>query len=183
NVWMLGFVLIAGGLGGAAFHPPAAALVHRVTDARRKAFAMAFHITAGSLGFALGPLVFAPFVARFGLQWTPVLIAPGLVVLAFRLRRVPPIDHPTHHADGGGFRVLRPYAKVLTLLYLIVVLRTLASLSFATFMPVMLTRRGTSVSAAGGAVAAYLFATSVGGFIGGSVADVWGARRTIIVSL
>jgi FSR family fosmidomycin resistance protein-like MFS transporter len=72
---------------------------------------------------------------------------------------------------------------VLALLYLIVVLRTLASLSFATFMPVMLTRRGTSVSAAGGAVAAYLFATSVGGFIGGSVADVWGARRTIIVSL
>ncbi len=75
------------------------------------------------------------------------------------------------------------YATVLTLLYLIVVLRTLASLSFATFMPVMLTRRGTSVGAAGAAVAIYLFATSLGGFIGGSLADTWGARRMIIGTL
>jgi FSR family fosmidomycin resistance protein-like MFS transporter len=183
NVWILGLVLVVGGLGGAAFHPPAAAMVYRVSSPRRKAFAMAFHITAGSLGFALGPLVFAPFVGRFGLEWTPILIGPGVVVLALLLRRVPPIEHPARHAQDGGLRVLRPYARVLALLYLIVVLRTLASLSFATFMPVMLTRRGASVSAAGGAVAAYLFATSLGGFIGGSVADVWGARRTIIVSL
>jgi FSR family fosmidomycin resistance protein-like MFS transporter len=69
------------------------------------------------------------------------------------------------------------------LLYGIVVLRTLASLSFATFMPVMLTRRGLSVAAAGGAVAAYLFASGIGGFVGGPAADRWGARRVIIASL
>jgi MFS transporter, FSR family, fosmidomycin resistance protein len=183
NVWTLALVLICGGLGGAAFHPPAAALVHRVTDPRRKAFAMAFHITAGSLGFSLGPLVFAPFVGRFGLAATPLLAAPGLVLLALLLRRVPPIDRPPHGRDERGLSALRPYARPLTLLYSIVVLRTLASLSFATFMPVMLTRRGVSIGAAGGAVAAYLFATSLGGFIGGSVADAWGARRTIICSL
>jgi FSR family fosmidomycin resistance protein-like MFS transporter len=183
NVWALAAVLVFGGLGGAAFHPPAAAMVHRVSEPRRKAFAMAFHITAGSLGFSLGPLVFAPFVGRFGLQWTPVFIVPGLIGLALLLRRVPAIERPARHHAADGLAALRPYARPLTLLYAIVVLRTLASLSFATFMPVMLTRRGTSVGAAGGAVAAYLFATSLGGFIGGSVADAWGARRTIICSL
>jgi FSR family fosmidomycin resistance protein-like MFS transporter len=183
NVWTLAAILILGGLGGAAFHPPAAALAHRISDDRRKAFAMSTHITAGSLGFSLGPLVFAPFVGRFGLMWTPLLMIPGLTLLGIVLRRVPAIDRLQDPYERGGLAALRPYAKPLTLLYLIVVVRTLASLSFATFMPVMLTRRGMSVGAAGGAVAAYLFATSVGGFVGGPLADAWGARRVIIGSL
>ena len=183
NAWLLAAVLVLGGLGGAAFHPPAAATVYRISDDRRKAFAMAFHITAGSLGFSLGPLLFAPFAGRFGLMWTPVLMVPGIILLAVILRHVPAVERLPDHRHGGGLSALRPYAKELSLLYLIVVLRTLASLSFATFMPVMLTRRGVSVGAAGGAVAVYLFATSLGGFIGGSLADRWGARRMIIGSL
>ena len=179
--WTLGLILVAGGLGAAAFHPPAAALVHRL-GGDRQSFAMGFHITAGSLGFSLGPLVFAPFAERFGLQWTPLLMLPALAILAFRVQKVPPITLPERHASPG-FRALAPYARPLTLLYLIVVLRTLASLSFATFMPVMLTRRGMSVGAAGIAVAVYLFATSAGGFFGGPVADRWGARRVIMCSL
>ena len=182
NVWTLGLVLVAGGLGGAAFHPPAAALVHRVSGPH-KGLAMSFHITGGSLGFSLGPLVFAPFAARYGLASTPLLMLPGLAILAVLLRRVPPIERLHDRHQSGGFRALRPYAKPLTLLYFLVVLRTLASLSFATFMPVMLTRRGMSVAEAGSAVAVYLFATSVGGFLGGPLADRWGARRVIILSL
>ena len=53
---------MVGGLGGAAFHPPAAALVYRLAD-HRKGLAMSTHISGGSLGFALAPLVFAPFIA------------------------------------------------------------------------------------------------------------------------
>ena len=182
NIWVLGAILVLGGLGGAAFHPPAAALVHRL-GGRRTGLAMSVHITGGSLGFSLGPLLFAPFVQRFGLAWTPMLMLPGLVALAFCLRGVPPIPRLQEHHDAAGFRALRPYAKPLSLLYAIVVLRTLASLSFATFMPVLLTRRGMSVAEAGSAVAVYLFASGIGGFLGGPAADRFGARRVIIVSL
>jgi FSR family fosmidomycin resistance protein-like MFS transporter len=182
NVWALGAILVIGGLGGAAFHPPAAALVHRLSGAR-KGLAMSVHITGGSLGFSLGPLLFAPFAERAGTVWTPVLMVPCLIVLALFLRRVPPIEQMREHDASEGFAALRPYAKPLSLLYGIVVLRTLASLSFATFVPVMLTRRGVSVAAAGSAAAAYLFASGIGGFLGGPSADRWGARRVIIVSL
>jgi hypothetical protein len=51
---------VASSRTGAAFHPPAAALVDRLSGSR-KAFSMGFPITAGSLGFSRGPLVFAPF--------------------------------------------------------------------------------------------------------------------------
>ena len=182
NVWVLGLVLVVGGLGGAAFHPPAAAVVHRLAG-HKQGLAMSFHITGGSLGFSLGPLLFAPFAERFGLHWTPVLMLPALGLLVFFLRSVPPMERLHERHEVGGFGALRPYAKPLTLLYLIVVVRTMTAISFSTFMPVLLTRQGMSVSEAGTAVAAYLFASSIGGFLGGPLADIWGARRVIILSL
>jgi len=177
---VLAAILVLGGLGAAAFHPPAAALAHRL-GGERPGLAMSVYITGGTLGFSLGPLMFAPFAERFTLEWTPVLAIPGLMVVAFFLTRVPPM--PLHASSGGGLRVLAPYLKPLGLLYAIVVLRTLTAISFATFVPVMLTRRGLTVSEAGGAVALYLFASGVGGFLGGPSADRWGAKRVIGLSL
>lgn len=177
---LLGAILVVGGLGGAAFHPPAAALAHRLGGAR-PGFTMSVYITGGTLGFSLGPLLFAPFAQRFGLTWTPLLALPGLAVVAFFLRRVPAI--PIHTAESSGFGALRPYARPLALLYFIVVLRTLAAISFATFLPVMLTRRGLSLAASGTAVAIYLFSSGLGGFIGGPAADRFGPRRVIALSL
>ena len=182
DAWTLGVILVVGGFGVAAFHPPAAALAHRL-GGERKGLAMSVHITGGSLGFALGPLVFAPFADRYGLQWTPLLMIPALAVLVPLLRSVPPIDRLQERHEARGFRALRPYAKPLTLLWLIVVVRTLAAISFATFMPVMLTRQGMSLGQAGIAVGAYLFASSAGGFLGGPLADRWGARNVIMWSL
>ena len=176
----LAAVLVLGGLGAAAFHPPAAALAHRL-GGTSPGLAMSVHITGGTLGFSLGPLLFAPFAQHLGLAWTPLLALPGLAVIALFLTRVPPIE--LHHSRGAGFRALRPYARPLALLYVIVVLRTLASLSFATFVPVMLTRRGLSVSSAGVIVAVYLFASGAGGFLGGPAADRFGPRDVIAWSL
>ncbi|MFO7693556.1 MAG: MFS transporter [Vicinamibacterales bacterium] len=173
----LGVVLVAGGLGGAAFHPTAAALVHRL-GGRRRGLAMSIHITGGSLGYSLAPVIFAPFVDVFGLSWTPILALPGLALLVPVLLRAPQA-RPFGSGASGGFALLRPFAKPLTLLYLIVVLRTVTSLSLATFVPVLLTRQGWSVGMAGVAVSAYLFSASVGGFAGGPMADRFGPKRVI----
>ena len=177
---MLAVILFTGGLGAAAFHPPAAALAHRL-GGRRPGLAMSVYITGGTLGFSLGPLMFAPFAQRVGLEWTPVLALPGLAVVAFFLPRVPALS--VHPSSSRSVSELKPYARPLALLYSIVVLRTFTSLSFATFVPVMLTRRGYTVTEAGTAVAAYLFASGVGGFLGGPAADRFGARRVIALSL
>ena len=181
--WVLAAVLIIGGLGGAAFHPPAAALVHKYAGQHR-GFAMSFHITSGTLGQAMAPLLFAPFVQRFGLRAIPWLILPGMAVLGgVLLRRVPTIERLHESGGRGGLRSLREYAKPLSLLYVIVVLRTLTATSFSTFVPVMLTRRGMTIAQAGTAASIYLVAVGAGGFFGGPIADRFGARRVIILSL
>jgi FSR family fosmidomycin resistance protein-like MFS transporter len=181
SIWSLTGILVLGGLGAAAFHPSAAALATRL-GGERPGFAMSVYITGGTLGFSFGPLVFAPFAERFGMEWTPLLVIPGLALVATFLRRVPVFT--VHAADqAGGLRALRPYLRPLALLYSIVVLRTLAALSFATFVPVMLTRRGMSLSDAGASIAAYLFASGIGGFFGGPAADRYGSRFVIALSL
>jgi FSR family fosmidomycin resistance protein-like MFS transporter len=181
SVVTLALVLMLGGLGCAAFHPPAAALAHRL-GGTRPGTSMSVYISGGTLGFAFGPLLFAPVAERFGLSATPYLALPGLAIVAFFLRNVPAI--PAHSgSDGGGFRALRPYARPLAILYVVVVLRTLAALAFATFMPVMLTSRGFSVAEAGGVIAIYLGASGLGGFLGGPAADRFGARTVIALSL
>jgi MFS transporter, FSR family, fosmidomycin resistance protein len=181
TVPLLALCLVVGGLGGAAFHPSSAALVNRL-GGRSRGLAMAIHITGGSIGYALSGAIFAPFAQRFGLEWTPVLAIPGLLLLGLVLRGMPQVE-PLGRGEGGRWRALRPYARPLTLLYLVVVVRTVTSLGFATFMPVLLTSRGWSVGAAGAAVSAYQLAGGVGGFMGGPLADRFGPRRIIALSL
>jgi MFS transporter, FSR family, fosmidomycin resistance protein len=181
SVPMLAAILLIGGLGGAAFHPPAAALVHAVSG-DRKGLAMSTHISGGSLGFALAPLVFAPAVVGLGSRWAWVVAIPGLAALGYTLRLMRRVEIPTRHG-GQSWAALRPYARPLGLLYAIVVLRTLSANSLAVFLPVLLTTQGMTVNEASAAVSFYLTVSTVGGFLGGPLADGYGARRVIIWSL
>lgn len=181
NAVVLGVLLVLGGLGGAAFHPPAAAAVYRASG-EQKGFAMSVHITGGSVGMAMAPLFFAPTLERLGLHWSPILAIPGLAALWFLLARVPAIEAPP--ASGrDGLEALRPYAKPLALLYFSVVLRTLTATGFATFLPVLLTAQGMSIANASLAGTVYLLVSGIGGFSGGPLADRFGPRRVILVSL
>jgi FSR family fosmidomycin resistance protein-like MFS transporter len=177
----LGVILVLGGLGGAAFHPPAAALVYRLAD-HRKGLAMSAHISGGSLGFAVSPLVFVPLIARMGLQWSPLIMLPGVLALSWTLRQVPPMSRPEAH-ERSSFASLRPAAVPLALVYFAVVLRTATSYGFMTFAPTLLTRRGLSIDQASAAVFLYLLTSGIGGFFGGPLSDRFGARRVMVATL
>ena len=181
SVAMLAALLLIGGLGGAAFHPPAAALVHAVSG-NRKGLAMSTHISGGSLGFALAPLVFAPAVVALGPSRAWLVAVPGLIALIYTLSLIRRVQIPRKHAREGWTH-LRPYAKPLALLYTIVVLRTLTANSLSVFLPVQLTQQGMGLNEASAAVSFYLFISTVGGFLGGPLADAYGPRRVIIWSL
>ena len=178
---MLGVILVCGGLGGAAFHPPAAALVYRLAD-HRKGLAMSAHISGGSLGFALAPILFVPFIARMGLAWSPLIMVPGLLALAWTLGQIPVMSRPPAH-ERTGWASLRPAAVPLALVYFTVVLRTATSYGFMTFAPTLLTTRGLSIDQASSAMSLYLLTSGIGGFIGGPLADRYGAPRVMVVTL
>ena len=178
----LAAVLVTGGLGIAAFHPPGAMVAHTAGHGR-PGTAMSVFVTSGTIGFALSPLLVAGTAGRYGLGATLWFLLPGVACALLFARAVPGLPLAPLKPHGGGLRALRPQARNLFLLYLLVVLRTVVSLSFATFVPVLLTRQGMSVGEAGAAMALYLFMSGIGGFWGGTLADRFGPRRVIVWSL
>lgn len=179
--FMLGVILVLGGLGGAAFHPPAAALVYRLAD-HRKGLAMSAHLSGGSLGFSAAPILFAPFIAYMGLGWSPLIMIPGLLALSWTLRQVPPLTLPAAH-ERSTLATLKSAAVPLALLYFTIVLRTATTYGFMTFTPILLTQQGFTIAEASTAVTLYLFASGIGGFLGGPLSDRVGPRRVIVWSL
>ena len=179
---LLAVVLVCGGLGIAAFHPPGAMVAHSA-GRTRPGTAMSVFVTSGSIGFALSPLLVANAAGRYGLGATVWFLLPGVACALLFARAVPALPLAPPRPHGGGLRALRPQARNLFLLYLLVVLRTVCSLSFATFVPVLLTRQGMGVGEAGTAMALYLFMSAVGGFWGGRLSDSFGPRRVIVWSL
>ena len=117
-----------------------------------------------------------------GLAWTPLLALPALLAL-FAMRRAIPADVDGPHGVETGLNALRPFARPLGLLWSIVVIRTVVALGFATFLPVLLTQKGMSMTQAGAVAGVYLLAGSVGGLGGGPAADRLGPRPCMIWSL
>ena len=143
---------------------------------------MSTHLSGGSLGFAAAPVLFAPFIAYMGLQWSPLIMIPGLLALSWTLRQVPEMSLPHAH-ERSTLATLRPAAVPLTLLYFTIVLRTATTYGFMTFTPTLLTQQGYSIGEASTAVSLYLFSSGIGGFFGGPLADRVGARRVILWTL
>jgi FSR family fosmidomycin resistance protein-like MFS transporter len=174
-------LLFLGGVGVAAFHPQAASLAG--TTSARRAMAMSFWVTGGTLGWALGPMFATATAKSFGLERTWLAAAPGIVlcgVLLAWFARVPPLAH----AQRTRTRLsdLAPVARPLTMIYLAVVMRSAVSSGFATFLPLYVHERGWSVDAGGAITTAYLTAGALGGFAGGWLAERFGGRRIVRAS-
>jgi FSR family fosmidomycin resistance protein-like MFS transporter len=146
---------------------------------------MAIFVSAGTVGFSLGPTYFSAIAGRWGLSGTWLAAMPGIVVSALLLALLP------HAEPAGGreqkrldWRPLRDAWKPLTILYLLVFLRSVVQITFAQFLPLYLhVERGFAFSTANHTLSLYLFGGALGGFLGGHLADRFGGRTVIQLSM
>jgi len=181
--WLLLLVTL-GASAVASFHPQASVRATAGIDGSR-AKAMAFFISSGQLGYALGPMYFSLFLAWLGYRQTWWAALPGVLVTAalLWLVREPPI---ALHARRRGFdwEVLRPIWRPLLVLYMLVFLRSVVQISFTQFLPLYLTsERGFSLPLASLALTLYSAGGAIGGFAGGHLADRFGGRTVILTSM
>jgi fucose permease len=136
---------------------------------------MGFFISAGALGYAVGPTYFSYLASRWGMEKLPWAAIPGLAVTALLAWRPPRAAVRAHRRGGFDWRPLGAVWKPLTLLYFTVFLRSVLQIAFGQFLPLYLHReRGFSIPAAGYALSAFLAGGAMGGFIGGRLADRFG---------
>jgi FSR family fosmidomycin resistance protein-like MFS transporter len=181
--WLM-LMVVLGGTGVAAFHPQAAARAVLAVDNNRQR-AMAVFVSAGTLGFALGPTYFSLFAGRWGLSQLLWAAIPGVLVTLFLSVVLPATTAPAHHARRGfEWRPLAAVWKPLTILYFLVFIRSILQIVFGQFLPLYLhLERGYEVAQANYILSTYLAAGALGGLAGGHLADRFGGRAVIFFSM
>lgn len=170
------------GLGNAVYHPADLSILsHKVAPARLgRAFAA--HVIAGSIGFALSPLVSAAISSAYG--WRVALgamgagvVVLGLVLLACRKAlRVDP-DHAGAHGAKAAHGPAPTFLQVLAMpvvltAFLYFVLTSISLTGIQSFSIVALKEGfGATVALATLAVALYQCGNAAGVALGGAVAD------------
>src|SRR6266498_1227173 len=179
-------LVILGGVG--MFHPQGAALVSRAASSdgldRRQGMMMSVFSSAGTVGFALGPLLVAMAVNRYGLEnsWYTAIWGVAFWVVLFR--HCPPLEQKGRVEGAPALGdALRAAWVPLTLLYFAVVLRSAVAVSVQTYWPFALKSFGMTEMGYGSVLAGFLFFGGVGGFFGGVLADRLGARRVSMVAM
>jgi len=173
-------------LGGAAiasFHPQATANA-TLGIKRNRGRAMATFISSGTLGLALGPTYFSWVTGTLGLTRTYWAAIPGVVMslLLLAFLRVSPVSSgPRLDVD---LTPLRAVWRPLTILFFLVVILSVVQVTFGQFLPLYLKlQRGYPLAAASYITSAYLIGGALGGFTGGNLADRFGGRRIILLSM
>jgi len=175
------------GLGISAFHPEAARRV-RYLSGSRQATTMSLFTVGGMVGFALGPLLITPTLIAFGTRGATLLALPVLLmggVVTWQLPRVTGV-HASRLTSSGAHVIAEGPEQWsdFILLTVVVITRSITFFGLNTFIPLYWTQilHGTKAGA-GLALTTMLFAVAVGTLIGGRLADRYGRRIVIVVSL
>ncbi|MBM3762032.1 MAG: MFS transporter [Acidobacteria bacterium] len=184
NYSMVMLCAVVGGLGISSFHPQASARATQGIE-QNKPFWMAVFICSGTLGLALGPTYFAFIVEHFGFEHSWYGAIPGVLVTLMLLLYLPGVGRAAgEQRKRFDVAPLKAVWKPLTILYFLVFIRSIVQVTFTQFLPLYLTReRGFSASAASQALSLYLGFGALGGFLGGNLANRFGGRTTILISM
>ena len=173
-------VLVAAmGVGVAAFHPVGASGAYFAAGDRR-ASGMSVFSVGGNAGYAVGPLLAGITTHFFGLPGVVWFLVPGAAALLV-LRRIGPgeLARPPRRK---GERHPVPWL-VLSLLVLVVVLRSTAQSGVMTFFPLYLAHlHRLSPSLAGAVLFFFLGMGALGTLVGGPISDHFGRRFLLLWS-
>lgn len=175
-------LIVASGLGVAAFHPEAARVANRIAG-RNRASGLAWFMVGGNAGFAAGPLLVALMLPALDASATVVFLVPGALVvvwlLAARGRLAVVAARPEPNLREGASEV-----QGLVLLLVVTSLRTWAQFGLLALAPLYLVdERGLSDEGAAIAVFVFSAAGALATVVGAGAADRVGGRATLAVSL
>lgn len=180
--WTLAALLVLGGLGSAAFHPPGASLAARVGQGGRSGMRHAIFSFCGATGHALGPLAVVWLIARVGFDGMWIAMLPVLVLGSLIWFVLPPgasdriLDPPPSLLDIG--RILRgPLGLVFGISCTTAFLNSL----FLTFQPIVLAAGGTSEARGAVVLSVYLGGQAAGSLLGGFLADRMDRPRLLAI--
>ncbi len=177
-------LLFITGISVSIFHVPSPVMIAQLSAAR-KGRGMSFFMTGGELARTIGPLVAVAGVSLLGLEgFYPVMVF-GLISsgwLYLKLRDVPVKDVHTKR-NLTALQTWRKLRYILWPLTAILVFRGFMHASMTAFLPTYINQETGNLWLAGMALTLFEVAGVAGVLMAGSVSDLFGRRKTLLVSL
>jgi FSR family fosmidomycin resistance protein-like MFS transporter len=173
--WTLVALLLIGGLGSAAFHPPGASYAVRVTSGRGGGARYSVFAFAGSVGFALGPLVAVGLAQAGGLRGMWVAMAPVLLLAPLVFFALPSGRSEIRAAVGSPpprpSEVVRRLRGPLGLIFGVSAIMAFVQRVFLTMEPIIVAEAGGTEGHGALLLSTYLASQALGVIAGGMLAD------------
>jgi FSR family fosmidomycin resistance protein-like MFS transporter len=180
-------LVVLSGLGIASYHPEGFRTAHFFTGERRVT-GMSIFSVGGNLGFAIGPLLVLFVIQTYGFDRLPVMIAPSVIFVVTILAFWHTIAIPRSSAqaadaqkEGGSGRA---QWFSLFMLIAVVVMRSWIQVGLLTYIPFYFIDhlKGDALQA-GTLVSTFLAGGAIGTLAGAPLADRWGHKRYLVLSM
>lgn len=185
NAWLLTLFIIIGSLGGSLFHPQATSFIVRFS---KEDFSknMAIFISAGSLGFALGPIVSGLITEHLGLGIMPYssILGVGFALLVFKfVPKISLIDKKPEHKE-----VLTSLKTVLSnrtiqILIPISIMKSVITNSNCILLPFLWKAMGYSAGHIGIALFLFVLSGAIGSLVSPKLEKIVGTKNIFYVSM
>ncbi|MFN8537097.1 MAG: MFS transporter [Thermomicrobiales bacterium] len=174
------------GIGSGAYHPLGSLNASAVIPERSRNMAMSAYVSGGTFGVASGPLIGAVLFNFFGTRGTALMVIPGVTIaiwMLFEMRRIALRRAPAR-AAGSARREL-PSIPVLPMLAVMGVMmsRAWTMSSIQAFVPTWYQSLGYGAGFYGPLATVVVLASAFGAIGTGSLADRYGRRAVMFVSL
>ena len=188
NYSLLLLCVMITGVGVASFHPEGFKTAYFFTG-DKKATGMSLFAVGGNLGIAAGPITALALVSYFGLKGTLGLIIPGILIAVILFLNLAWLFSPVKSAHKEAKKQMetpltRNQKTTFLLLISIATVRACTQLGLATYIPFYYINylKGSPLYA-GKLVSTFLIAGALGTLIGGPLADRWGHKKFLLITL
>ena len=174
-------LVLAGGLGVAAFHPEGSKFA-AYASGRKRASGMSYFNSGGNAGYALGAFATGQLVVWLGLVGGLVAMVPVFLVSLVLVRVTPRLSRLTPEAAGSEFGRGDDRRRAMALLGGVIALRSVAWFTLLAFVPLWVVSLGHSKADGNRLLFLMLLAGAAGTLLLGPVADRIGLRVTLVIT-
>ena len=179
--------VVISGTGVSLFHPQAVKLVNYASDANNKARSIGIFSFGGSLGFSLGPLLVSTAILAVGMHGTAVFLALALVsstIFFSQYKSMSELGAGRSRAGSGGGAAGADDWRAFGRLCFVIFGRSIMMCGMNTFLALYwIHELGQTERAGSAALSVYYAMGAICTLLGGRLADRFGCRRMIRISL
>ena len=184
SYWATALLLKIAGFSSAGMHAVGPAIVGKLSG-NKIGKGMSFWMVAGEVGRAVGPLAVVTIIKIFGLNSTPLLMIVGLgasVLLYFKLRKIP--NHSVPNDELSNWRpALKKVAPFVVAISIINLAVAFLITGISTFLPIYLTKQGSTLWFAGASLTILQIAGVAGAMVSGTWSDKIGRKPLLIAAI